>query len=596
MTGLRPAATRSLRIAAVAAPGTLAGYAVTTLVLAAAPVGVAWLTKLTLDAVLARRLPVTLIAATVATGLAAGVLPHLVTYLRDQLERAAGLLAQDQLYAAMERLTGLARFEDPQFQDRLRIAQLAGGVSSSRTVTDLFQIAAGIVTTGGYLASLTVISPALTGLVLAAAAPVLAAELAMARRRATMTWSLGPVERREFFYSGLLSSAEAAKEIRLFDAAAFLRGRMLRERRTADAARRGQDRREVRVQAVLALLAAAVAGCGLVWALLRAVEGRLTVGDVTLLLAAMVGVQGSLTGLATQIARAHQQLLLFGHFVEVADVAPDLPVPARPTAVPALAGRIELRDVWFRYAPDLPWVLRGVNLVIPCGGTLGLVGRNGSGKSTVIKLLARLYDPDRGAVLWDGVDLRDMDPARLRERISTVFQDFMAYDLSATDNIAFGSEPAGVERAARLAGIHPELAALPRGYDTLLTRMFKAESEKDDVETGVLLSGGQWQRLALARAFLRAGRDLLVLDEPSSGLDALAEQEIHESVATHRAGRTAVLISHRLGTLREADRIVVLDEGRVVEAGDHDALMTADGRYAQLFRTQARGYTREATR
>jgi ATP-binding cassette subfamily B protein len=569
----------------------MAGYAATTLLYAALPVLVAWLTKLLLDGLAGGGVPVRLIVALVAAGLLAGLLPHLGGYLREQLERAAGLRAQDDLYAAMERLTGLGRFENPEFQDRLRLAQQAGGVSSSRTVTDLFSIASGVITAGGYLISLSIISRELTALVLVAALPALAAEIAMSRRRATMTWGLGPVERREFFYSGLLSSVEAAKEIRLFGAGAFLRGRMLADRRTANAERRAQDRRELRVQGLLSLLSAAVAGAGLVWAVVRAYAGDFTAGDVTLLLAAMVGVQGALTGLASQIAGTHQQLILFGHYLAVTGVGPDLPIPAVPRSAPPLRSGIELRDVWFRYADDHPWILRGVDLVIPYGGTLGLVGLNGAGKSTLIKLLCRLYDPTRGSILWDGVDLRDLDPAALRRRISTVFQDFMHYDLTVTDNIAFGDDPALVREAARLAGIDDELAALPRGYDTLLTRLFKTEGDRDDPETGVLLSGGQWQRVALARALLRTGRDLLILDEPSAGLDALAEQEIHRSVTQFRRGRTAVLISHRLGTLRWADLIVVLDGGRIAESGDHAGLMARDGRYAQMFRTQAEGYT-----
>lgn len=308
--------------------------------------------------------------------------------------------------------------------------------------------------------------------------------------------------------------------------------------------------------------------------------GRLSVGDVTIFVAAIVGVQGALASLATAFARTHQALLLFGHYTAVVEAGPDLPVPREPRTLPALRHGIELKDVWFRYSDDHPWVLRGIDLFLPYGTSLALVGLNGAGKSTLIKLLCRFYDPTRGAVLWDGVDLRDTEPAELRSRLGAVFQDYMNYDMTATENIALGDifarpDHARIATAAARAGIAPQLAALPYGYDTLLSRIFFAGTDRDDPETGVVLSGGQWQRLALARAFLRDRRDLMILDEPSSGLDAEAETEIHSSLKRHRSGRTSLLISHRLGAVREADAIAVLREGRIAELGSHDALMAA---------------------
>lgn len=235
-------------------------------------------------------------------------------------------------------------------------------------------------------------------------------------------------------------------------------------------------------------------------------------------------------------------------------------------------------------------------LAVAAVAGLALVGHNGSGKSTIVKLLCRFYDPTKGAILWDGVDIREFAPEGLRGRIGAVFQDFMSYDFSAADNIALGDlaamgDRARIEAAAGTAGAHRTLAGLPRGYETLLTRMFLSESDRADERTGVVLSGGQWQRVALARAFLRESRDLMILDEPSAGLDAEAEHDIHTRLRGIRSGRASLLISHRLGAVRAADVIVLLQDGVVAERGTHDELVAAGGTYARLFSIQAQGYT-----
>jgi len=294
---------------------------------------------------------------------------------------------------------------------------------------------------------------------------------------------------------------------------------------------------------------------------------------------------------------AYEQLLTFHHHVTIVTAGPDLPAPPHPASLAPLRRGIELCDVWFRYSEDHPWVLRGVNLFIPHGRTVALVGRNGGGKSTLVKLLCRFYDPTRGAILWDGVDIRDVTPETLRARIGAVFQDFVTYELTAADNIALGDQAATqdqgrLERAAQDAGVHDTVAALPYGYRTLLSRGFTLEEEGEEAE-GVLLSGGQWQRVALARAFLRRDRDLMILDEPSAGLDPEAEYEVHSRLARLRSGRTSVVISHRLGAVRAADRIVVLADGAVTEEGTHAELLADGGTYARLFTRQATGYRDE---
>ncbi|EXG82684.1 ABC transporter ATP-binding protein [Cryptosporangium arvum] len=570
------------------------------LVGAAAPVGAAWATRGTIDRVATSAPLGELVAVAVAlavAGIATATLPQLEQYLQAEVARATNLAGAERLHSAVGGFVGLGRFEDPRFLDRLQLAgegeRAAGAIVGSGLAS-----ARSLLALGGFVGSLLVLSPAMTLVVLVAAVPTLVAEFRLSRARADMTFDISPVERRELFYRNLLTSSDAAKEIRLFGIAAFLRTRMLTERRTADDARRRIDRRDLVTQGGLALFGALVAGGGLVWAVRAARQGTLSIGDVSLFLLAIAGVQGALAGAISQLAQLHHQLLMFGHFRAVVTAESDLPVAPHPTPVRALTRGIELRDVWFRYGPDAPWALRGVTLTIPQGRATALAGRNGSGKSTLIKLLCRFYDPDRGTIRWDGVDLRELDPAALRERITAVFQDFVEYDLTAAENIGLGdlaglADEGRIRAAARRAGVDAELAGLPAGYRTLLSRMFFTEADREDPSTGVVLSGGQWQRVAVARAFLRDRRDLMILDEPSAGLDAEAEYRIHAGLREHRAGRTSLLISHRMGSLRDADRILVLDGGELAEEGTHAQLLAADGVYARLFRLQAAGYADE---
>ncbi|GAA3555081.1 ABC transporter ATP-binding protein [Nonomuraea rosea] len=576
-------------------------YAGVTLVQAGLPVAVAWLTKLVLDD-LVRRAPiedlVQLLVPLVAVGVAMAALPQAGAYLGAEMGRRVAVRALDRLYLAMERFVGLGPFETPAFLDRLRLAA-TGGAMARIFVGATFDLGRTALTLCGFIGAVVVISPLMAAAVLAAGIPALVAQLALANRRAAMLWGVAPMQRREMFYSQLLGSVAAAKEVRLFGLAGFLRGRMLAERGRANDAERALDRRNLLTESGLELAGALIAGGGLVWAVLAAAAGALTVGDVSLFIAAVAGLQGGLSALVHGIATTHSQLLAFGHYADVVHAPSDLPIAAEPRPTGPLRTGIELRDVWFRYADDLPWVLRGVTLTLPYGQAVAIVGLNGAGKSTLAKLLCRFYDPVRGSIHWDGTDLRDLDPAELRARLGAVFQDHMTYDFSARDNIAMGDLSAlddlgRIQAAAANAGVHEAIAELPDGYDTALTRMFVLSLKNEKLATGVTLSGGQWQRMALARAFLRDHADFMILDEPSSELDPEAEHDVHLRMRRYRSDRTSLLISHRLNAVREAEVIAVLSDGVVSELGAHDELMAADGPYARMFRLQASGYQETA--
>ncbi len=435
-------------------------------------------------------------------------------------------------------MRGLRSLEDPAFQDRLRVAGQAGAPAPGQVAVGSIGVIQAVVTLGGFLFTLVVLSPPMAVVVLAAAVPAFYLQRGMARRQAGLVSKVSHGQRRQYFYASLLTSLAAAKEIRLLGLGGFFRARLLGE--LAETQRASQQ-------------------------------------------------------LITSAAMTYQAALMFRAYEDVLAAGPDLPMPAAAGLPGPLRYGIEVDDVWFRYGPGEPWVLRGLSCFVPHGQAVAIVGENGSGKSTLVKLLCRFYDPDRGSIRWDGTDLRELDLDALRDRISAVFQDYMTYELSAAENIGVGGlrlaeRPGALVAAAEQAGIDATLAALPWGYQTLLTRNYFDLSDEEDPRTGVLLSGGQWQRVALARAFLRGGRELMILDEPSSGLDPEAERRIHTTLAATRTGRASVLISHRLNAVRDADHILVLSGGVVREQGNHDTLMARQGRYARLFTTQARGY------
>lgn len=576
--------------------GTLATV-VLALLTGAAPAVVAWLGKLLIDELTLGRVadPGRAVGLALGAALAAGVLAaagHLSAYLAIRVQQAVTIRVEEELNQRVDALVGMRYFEDPVFHDRLRLAdQGAQGAPAQLTDFALELVRRGI-GVAAFVVALLAVWPPMALLLVVAAVPAFITQLALARRFAQSVEAMTATHRRRFYYRSLNTDAAAAKEIRLYGLGALFRGRMVAALTESSNAELAVHRRSALAQSAYSVLNAMVAGVGAAVVVRGAVRGEVTIGDVSLFLAAVGSLQGAFTGVIMQFGQLTEAMRLFAHYLDLLDAPADLPDGTAP--VPALTGGIELRDVWFRYDPGGPWALRGVNLTIPHGSAMGLVGLNGAGKSTLVKLVCRLYDPERGQILWDGVDIREFAAAELRRRIAVTFQDFMTYDLTVGENIGIGDLPRRddldqVRRSAELARIHEKIAGLPDGYGSLLSRMFFAGDE----QAGVMFSGGEKQRVALARSVMRTDADLLILDEPSSGLDAAAEYEINQALRVHRAGRSSLLVSHRLSALRDADQIVVLADGEIVERGSHDVLMAAGGEYARLFGLQAAGYQDE---
>ncbi|GHJ47624.1 multidrug ABC transporter permease [Catellatospora sp. TT07R-123] len=557
------------------------------------PVAVAFYTKQLLDGLAwPSRAIWPPLAAVVVGGAAMVLVQQLSGFVDHELRRRIATDVQRRLFAKVNTFIGLGRFEDPRLHDQLRMAQQSGGFAPQQIAGAGPRLARAAVQSIGFAVAVWALWPPILALVVVAALPAIVAEVRLARANAQLESTISHTLRRRHFYETLLTEPDAAKEVRLFGIGGFLYDKLVATLTATDRAEAALDRRLTTARTLLGLLGQLVTAAGLILAVSRAAAGDLSVGDVVLLLAALAGVQACLLSMVGDLGMSYGALLTYGAYQDLLSMAGDLPAGELPA--PPLRQGVEFRDVWFRYDEDGPWVLRGVSLTLRHGESVGLVGENGAGKSTLVKLLCRFYDPQRGQILWDGVDVRTLRTDELRARVAAVFQDFVRYDLTVRENIGLGDLPAldsadRVRRAADLAEADGFLAGLPQGYDTLLSRIFYAD-EQDRSGVGSTLSGGQWQRVALARSLMRGDADLLIMDEPSSGLDANAEFRVHETLRTHRLGRTSLLISHRLSAIRAADHVVVLDGGQVVESGSHDELVAARGHYAQMYQRQAEGY------
>ena len=480
----------------------------------------------------------------------------------------------------------LEHFEDADFYDKLERArrQTTGRL---RLIGQVFDQGQNLVTIVTFAAGLIVIAPWLIVLLLLALVPAFLGEAHFNAQSYSLMYQWTP-ERRELDYLRYTGASDAtAKEVKIFGLSDFLARRY---RELADGfyeANRKLATRRATVGSFLAVIGSLgyyVAYAVLIWRTVT--EADFTIGDLTFAAGSFRQLRAMMEGLLTSFSSVAEQALYLRDLFDFFEIRPRIASASEARRVPQpIREGFVFEDVGFRYPGTERWAVRNLHFTLHAGEALALVGENGAGKTTLVKLLARLYDPDEGRILLDGHDLQSYDVADVRREIGVIFQDFVRYQLTASDNIAVGRIEARevrprIEGAAQRSLADTVIAKLPEGYEQMVGRRFAS---------GVELSGGEWQKIALGRAYMREAQ-LLILDEPTAALDARAEYEVFQRFKDLTEGKTAVLISHRFSTVRMADRILVLDGGRLLEIGTHEELLAADGRYAELFNLQAAGY------
>lgn len=479
-------------------------------------------------------------------------------------------------------------FEDSEFYDKLTRARREASSRPVALVTESFQLVQSLITLVGYAALLIQFSAwAVVGLLLATV-PATIAEMRYSKQAFRVRNWRSPESRRLLYLEYVLANDEHAKEVKLFGL-----GPLLLDRYRTLAEQFYEEDRKLAVKRAgvthaLTLLATGAFYAAYVAMALLAAAQKITLGEMTLYILAFRMGQQSFQSMLGSIGGMYEHNLYMSNLFEYLRMTGSTSVtsPASTSTADAASTGIVFDHVGFRYPGKEEWAVRDVDLTIAPGDSLALVGENGAGKTTLIKLLTRLYEPTEGRILLDGRDLREWEPETLRRRFGVVFQDFNQYQFKLRENVGLGSvahladEPR-IERAVERGGATELVRSLAGGLDASLGRWFADGTE---------LSGGQWQKVALARAFMREESDILVLDEPTAALDAEAEHAVFSRFRELAKGRTTIVISHRFPTVRMAQRIVVLNHGRVVESGSHDELVAAKGRYAHMFALQAEGY------
>lgn len=482
----------------------------------------------------------------------------------------------------------LETFEDDAFYDQLQRVQTSALQQPLAVSTGLISLVSGAVSAVGVILALLVIQPLLVPVLLLGTAPAYLLQRRSGKLEYDFAYQQTPRMRVRYALSEVLSDRASAKEVRAFE----LGGELARRHHAlyddyVDALT-GFTRRLTRLQVLSTLSTALVTAAALLLLLVLVQQGRVSLSSAAAAVAAVAFLASAASSLSAGAGRLVRAALYLEDLADFNARLEDPVLGEASTPVPRedalVFDVLSARGVSYTYPGEQEPALRDVDLELRRGEVLALVGENGSGKTTLSKVLAGLYPPRAGALLWDGQDVRDLDQAGLRSGTAVLFQDFVHYELSLRDNVALGRpgkhHQSDVERAAAAAGADRVVDRLKDGWDTFLSPRFPG---------GVDLSGGQWQRVAMARVLLRDA-PFVVLDEPTAALDARAEADLFAAIRQVLAGRTVVLVSHRFSSVRLADRIVVLHEGRVVEQGHHESLMAEQGRYWEMYSLQARAF------
>jgi len=548
--------------------------------------GVAWLPPLTFTAV---GMIVFLAAVQLVIFAVTALLNTLRNITQQLLQNSVSMRIQ---LMVMEKAASLDLpfYEDPASYDLLRRAQNDSINRPVLMIATAFGLLQTILTLVTMIAFIFGVSWILAIIVLLSPVPAFIADTRYGWRGYNIArWGSRLLRRMNYMVS-LVTTDSFAKEVKLFGLGHYFIDRYQLVANAFYASQRAQVVRRYMTGFALGNLSTIVTSITYLYIALQAIAGRLTLGALTAYTQAAVQVQNSIQSLLGGFSGMYEHNLYLNNLIELMAQQPSLPVAANPKPVPKpLRGEIRFENVTFAYPGAEAHALTEVSFTIKPGETLAVVGRNGAGKTTLFKLICRLYDPTGGRILIDGVDIRDYEPDDIRRQIGAMFQDYVDYQATASENIGLGNVPEIANRdavvsASKQAGSDKLIATLPAGYDTALGKWFDA---------GVNLSGGEWQKVALARAFMREDARILLLDEPTSALDAQAEYDLFERLRSLTRGRTAVYISHRFSTVRRADRIIFLEHGGLVEEGTHKELMRLGGRYARLFRMQAAAYTGE---
>jgi ATP-binding cassette subfamily B protein len=579
---------RAVRLVWSSAPRWTASLIILLLIQGLLPLAALYVMKLLVDGLTARSIPFSNIATLVALAGLVGLITFFCRSASDLVrEIQASLVSynvQDILHTKSIALD-LEYYENPLYQDSLHRAQAEAPSRPTRIVNELAQLGQNGISMIGVAVLLVSYNWLLAVILLMAALPSVFVRLGYSLKLYNWKRSVTEKERQAWYLHDLLIGANSAKEIRLFDLGHHLKQQhqdllhALHHEKFQISSRRSSAEFLAQSVSILALFGS------LLFIARQGFEGIITVGSLVMYFGAFQQGQGFLQNMMQSLVGLYEDNLFLTDLYEFLDLEPSIKDPEHPRPVPQIKDGIKFENVSFRYPDQNHNALEDISLFIKPGQTIALVGENGSGKTTLIKLFCRLYDPQIGRITVDGVDLRCFSLLDWHNQIGVILQDYMQYSMTVHDNIWMGdmSQPASmsdIERAAEFSGASDFIKSLKDGYHTLLGRRFK---------DGVQLSIGQWQKIALARAFLRPAQ-VLVLDEPTSSLDPSAEEQIFTKFRELVKGRTAILISHRLSTVRTADCIYFMKSGRIVERGTHDELIEKNGEYAHLFQIQAKHY------